>query len=238
MAFDAEALDGAPIPELVDYLENEDPRLRADAACALGDRVRTRELDGLDAEVRRRLALMLDDKEPFVRFEAAIALAEVHDTRATKLLLGAMEKRSLRLDAIRALGTMRDPVAVEPLLRFMQRWLLPWADRLQAAAALCALENETGAEYLVDKLTSRKHAERAAAVHFLGESKHPRALEYLEKILADHNDRMRDVAARALGLLGDPAARQALEAARQAADEELRTDIDEALAQLARSADS
>jgi HEAT repeat protein len=235
MSIDPADLDAAPIPTLVEYLEHEDPRLRADAACALGDRVRTREIDGLDGDVCRRLALMLEDEEPFVRFEVAIALAEVQDKRATPVLLGAMHRRSLRLDAIRALGTMRDRVAVEPLRRFMERWLLPWADRLQAAGALCALGDATGADYLVEKLTSRKDAERAAAVHFLGESKHPKALAYLESILADHEDRMRDVAARALGLLGDPAAREALEKARTAADNELRADIDEALALLDRS---
>jgi HEAT repeat protein len=234
VAIDAASLDAAPIPQLLEYMEHRDPRLRADAACALGDRVRTREIDGLDGDVCGRLALLLEDNEPFVRFEAAIALAEVQDNRATPVLLGAMHRRSLRLDAIRSLGTMGDSNAVQPLLRFMQRWLLPWADRLQAAAALCALGNATGAEYLAGKLNSRKHAERAAAIHFVGESRHPEAVEHLESVLADRNDTMRDVAARALGVLGDRAAQNALTAARETADDELRVDIDEALARLAK----
>jgi len=41
-----------------------------------------------------------------------------------------------------------------------------------------------------------------------------------------------DVAARALGFLGDPASAPVLEAARTNADEALRSDIDQALARL------
>jgi len=206
--------------------------VRSDAACALGDRLRTRELDELSPTARVKLINLLDDREVMVRFEAAVALAEAHDYRATPLLLGAMRSKAVRLDAIRALGTMGDPSAIEPLKTFMRRWLLPWADRLQAAAALCALGENGGADYLASKLASHKRAERAASIHFIGESRHPEARLRLEKLLADTTDPMRDVAVRALGLLADPTSRSALEAARDSADEELRTDIDEALARL------
>ncbi len=225
-------LDTAPLATLVAHLDDNNPLERADAACALGDRLRTRELRALDAEVQARLVALLRDLDPAVRLEAAIALAEVHDARATDVLLAAIRVRALRLDAIRALGTLGNRSAAPPLLELMQRWLLPWADRLQAAAALCALGDAEGATFLAHKLLSRRRAERAAAIHFMGESRHPRARAILEVILADAKDGMRDVAARALGLLGDAAAAPALRAARAQADKELCADIDEALARL------
>jgi len=232
--YDPLDLDGAPMPELAELLASKDPTERADAACAIGDRLRTRELAALDAPLRERLAALLSDAVPGVRLEAAITLAEAHDPRATEVLVVALGSRALRLDATRALGAGGDTRGVPPLRALMGRWLLPWADRLQAAAALCALGDPSGAAYLRSRLSSRRQHERAAAVHFLGEARHPDARPLLEAILADLTHPLRDVAARALGLLGDPGARPALEAARAHADDELRVDIDGALAALAR----
>lgn len=224
--------EGASLPVLLDLLASDVPALRADAACAIGDRLRTRELDALAPDAQERMARLLGDNEAQVRFEAAIAVALTHDPRATNELIAALRTRALRLDAIRALGTTGDARAIEPLTRIMQRRLVPWADRLQAAAALCALGDAAGAEYLHAMLSSRRHAERAAAVHFVGESRHPQARSILEALLADRANSMRDVAARALGLLGDPEAGVALAAARPDADAELQSDIDHALATL------
>lgn len=225
--------DGASTPALRELLDDADPAERADAACALGDRLRTRELGDLGRDVQDKLAGLLTDVVPMVRFEAAIALAEAKDARATATLLAAVDDRALRLDALRALGALGDAAAVLPLLRVMRRRFMPWADRLQAAAALCALGDAAGAAYLVERLTSRRRAEAAAALHFIGESHHPRARELLEGALGNPAHVLRDVAARTLGALGDPAARAALEAARSTADAELRVDIDAALAMLA-----
>jgi HEAT repeat protein len=233
-SYDPLALDGAPLPQLLDLLDGRNPAERADAACAIGDRLRTREMTALAPDAQERLARLLGDEESAVRFEAAIALALVQDARATEELLGCLRSRRLRLDAIRALGTGGAQRAIEPLTRLMQRRLLPWADRLQAAAALCALGDPAGAEHLKTRLLSRRHAERAAAVHFIGESRHPEARTLLEGLLADKNHPLRDVAARALGLLGDPAAGPALTKARADADTELQADIDQALADIRR----
>jgi HEAT repeat protein len=228
-------LDGAPIPVLRDLLVHADPRQRGDSACALGDRLRTREIPGLDREIQEAVATLLSDEVFMVRLEAAIALAEAHDRRATDTLIEAMGYRFCRLDAIRALGTLGDPKAIQPLQHIMGRWLSPWADQLQAAAALCALGDPRGAEYLEKKLAARRRAERAAAIHFIGESKHPDALHILGRILAETTDQHRDVAVRALGHLRDPRGAALLDAARQGADAELNTDIDEALAMIERA---
>ncbi len=224
--------DGASLPELADLMRSEHAQARADAATAIGDRLRTRELDSMPQELHELVVAMLNDPVPIVRFEAAMTLAEAHDERGTDLLVGATAHRHFRLDAVRALGTMGDKRAAPTLASMMDKLLMPWADRLQAAAALCALGDVRGADYLAKKLGSRRKAERAAAIHFIAESRHPRARALLTPIIDDARDAMRDVAARALGTLGDPAAAAALKAAREGADEALRSDIDQALAQL------
>jgi HEAT repeat protein len=232
--YDPLELDGAPLPVLVELMSSPEAGERSDAACAVGDRLRSRELLELEGPVREHLAGLLRDPVGTVRFEAAMALAEAQDPRATEVLIAALSSRTLRLDATRALGASGDRRAVEPLTRIMKRWLMPWADRLQAGAALCLLGDPAGAAYLKSRLASSRHAERAAALHFLGEARHPEARGILESILADITHPLRDVAARALGLLGDPGAKRALEAARHHGDQELLADIDNALAALAR----
>ena len=89
----------------------------------------------------------------------------------------------------------------------------------------------------MEKLQSRRSPERAATIHFLGESRHPQALGILSRLLADSRDPHRDVAARALGLLGDPGAVGSLTAARSDADSELKSDIDAALQKLRMTKD-
>ncbi len=224
--------DGASLPELAALMRSEHAQARADAATAIGDRLRTREIDVMPADIHELVVELLVDPVPIVRFEAAMTLAEAHDQRGTDLLIEASAHRHFRLDAVRALGAMGDQRAAPPLATMMGKLLMPWADRLQAAAALCALGDTRGADYLAKKLVSRRKAERAAAIHFIAESRHPKARALLTPIVDDVADSMRDVAARALGILGDPAAAPALEAARQGADEALRSDIDQALQQL------
>ncbi len=228
-------LEEAPLPALFALLADARAPMRADAACAIGDRLRGREGTTLSLEQRDLLAVLLDDQDFAPRFEAAIALALAKDSRGTRLLVLALAKRALRLDAIYALGQSGDQNAVAPLLLLLSRWLMPWADKLQAAAALCALGDSEGARYLVEALSSRRFAERAAAAHFLGDAGHPEARVRLEAILAQAGHELADVAARALGLLGDLAARPALQRALEVASGELREDITAALAALDRA---
>ncbi len=224
--------DTASLDELLGCLTHEQFLVRADAACALGDRLRTRELVTLDEPLRMRLRRLLDDREVLPRVEAAITLAELQDPEATPILLAAARSRTFRLDAVRALGRGGDSRAIPFLLKLLNGFMKPWADRMQAAGSLCALGNADGRAYLQEKLRSRKSAERAAAIHFLAESRHPEALSLLSTILANALDPHRDVAARALGLLGNPAGKDALLAARAAADADLLSDIEASLAAL------
>src|SRR5512141_2037862 len=111
------------LEELQGLLEHESPYVRADAACVLGDRLRTHELEALPTALQARLVHMLDDRELLPRVEAAIALAEAREPVATPVLLAATRSRTFRLDATRALGASGDTRAVPELTKLMNRWL-------------------------------------------------------------------------------------------------------------------
>ena len=66
--------DGASVPELHELMRHADPLIQSDAACALGDRLRTRELDTLDGPVVETLHTLLESQSFIVQFEAAITL--------------------------------------------------------------------------------------------------------------------------------------------------------------------
>lgn len=221
--------DRASIPTLLGILADDEisPGQRSDAACALGDRLRCKEIPGFDADVMTALESCLTDPVFSVQFEAAIALAEAQNPLATPVLQQACSYRSLRLDAIRALGAGGDQLAVPALIKLMQRMLLPWADNLQAAGALCALGNIDGQRFLQHKMNSRRRAEQAAAIHFIGESRHPEAFDILRQLY--DRPAVRDVAARALGFVDSPPCVPFLRQAFAEATGELREDLAESL---------
>lgn len=221
----------ADLDQLSAWLTADDASLRADAACAIGDQLRTTNSHSLPDPTRETLRALLDDRADFVRLEAAITLAEARDPACLGVLLAAMERRAQRLDAVRALGRAGNAAAVPPLRKLMLRWLLPWADRMQAAAALCALGDQSGAEYLEARLSSRRFEEAAAAVHFLGECRHPEARTLLSA-LAGTRGPLQEAAVRAIGTLGDATLIPLLESLRAQANAELGEDIDSALDEL------
>ncbi|MCK5689788.1 HEAT repeat domain-containing protein [Myxococcota bacterium] len=224
--------ESASLDELREYFKAEHQVVRADAACAIGDRLRTKELTALEPPLQEELAALLKDDDFLVRLEAAIALAEVHDSRATEILLNAMRLKRFRLDAIRALGVSTDKKAIEPLRAFMRKFFLPWADKLQAAAALCTLGDPDGANYLEARINTRRFLERAASVYFIGDAHHPRAKELLLGIAQDPQHDARDAAIRGLGALGDKSIANKLDSLRNEVPKEFHQDIDVALALL------
>jgi hypothetical protein len=113
----------------------------------------------------------------------------------------------------------------------LRKWWLPWADTLQAAAALCALGDAQGAAYLEKRIQARRFAEAAAALHFIGESKHPRALDLLGNALRGHHTKLAGTAARTLALphLRDPETEAMLRDELKKRSGELAEEIHEAL---------
>lgn len=203
-------LVGRPLAELTSYLEAADYRLRADAACVIGDMVRDMQEKTLPEDTVRLLEALLQDIEPKVRLEAAITLSLIKNMAAAPVLRELTERRKYRLDAIHALGHLGDRDSIPLFHEMLVRMLISWGDKLQAAAALCLLGDAAGQDYLAARLTSRRYLEQAAACHFIGESRHPRAFELLSPLAGDEKCRIRDTAIRSLGLLDDPRAEDLL----------------------------
>ncbi len=99
-------------PAIAKFLTHVNPRVRADAANALA---RLRLKDG-----NEQLRKLLNDPDPIVRANAARVLGVTEDKPSFDALLGrATEDKDsrVRISAIRALASLKDPRAAEPLLK-------------------------------------------------------------------------------------------------------------------------
>jgi cyclophilin family peptidyl-prolyl cis-trans isomerase/HEAT repeat protein len=99
---------------LTQLLDNNDSRIRADAANALA---RIRAKDGNNKLVN----LLTNDPDPVVRSNAARVLGATEEKSAfEKLLASATQDKDprVRVSAIRALATLKDPRAAEVLLKY------------------------------------------------------------------------------------------------------------------------
>jgi hypothetical protein len=100
--------EGRPEPQLVAALQDKRAICRAAAAHVLGR--------GPDAEVRRRVAALLNDADARVRFEAAAALARFGNKKAVAVLIALLEKEPFTLACqaeylLRLLAEGRGPAA-------------------------------------------------------------------------------------------------------------------------------
>ena len=99
-------------PTIARFLDNPNPRVRADAANALA-RLRLR--DGVE-----QLRKLTSDIDPIVRANALRVLGIAEDKQSYQTLLAhATDDRDsrVRVNAIRALASLKDPRAAEPLLK-------------------------------------------------------------------------------------------------------------------------
>ncbi len=137
---------------------------------------------------------------------AARMLGEIGHVRAVDSLIRVMrdtreEDRDVRMAASRALGRIRDPRALEPLVEALglpESWLPP------RIAEILLEFGEAACEPLLRKLAERGEVNtRAWAAEVLGQLKHPRAVPALLACLADLHDQVRSRAAGALGKIGD-----------------------------------
>jgi HEAT repeat protein len=200
--------------ELTEALRSSDEETRVRAACAVGDQLRFGEIVALEAMLRDELVKAAKDGGngfTDLRFEAAIALCEARDAEG-EALLGALDIKERRFDAVKALSRLRTEPVKKALAFMAERRLIPWVDRLVASAACAVLGDKQGARYFEKTLVSRWfQSRRAMALHLLGELRHPEAFAILMG-LADSHEPARAVAIRALGHLGDKRAIGPLEA--------------------------
>lgn len=137
---------------------------------------------------------------------AARFLGEIGSAKAVAPLVRVMrntreEDRDVRMAASRALGRIRDPRALEPLMDALaapESWL-------PARVAEVVLQfGDTAFEPLVQLLQRHDDSSaRAWACQILGDLGNPRAVPVLIGCLGDINDQVRARAASALGRLGD-----------------------------------
>ena len=130
-------------PTIVKFLDNANPRVRADAANALA---RLRLKEGVE-QLRKLLA---SDLDPIVRANAARVLGIAEDKQSYEALLShATEDKDarVRVNAIRALASLKDTRAAQPLLArgqlLSQRSLADRHEILETATTLGRLLAQT-----------------------------------------------------------------------------------------------
>lgn len=254
-----ESNDRDVVPTLKNALTSEDPDVRFQAVLALA-RVAgvdayeelSAAADDVDAEVRANVAAaladlrcddgvevflrLLDDVDASVRLEAALALAARGDRRAVPHLIMALQDAEAAPQAVRALGVLKDPSAAEPLRQLCTRWTARAPLRAAAAAALAALDDPFGRKELDRWLQVRKREPRAMAIYSSGELALSSAVDRLVTMLGDSSITDRDSIARALGQIGDPMARSALESATKDPDPDVVNEATLALEALNKRA--
>jgi len=136
---------GAPAVEpLISALRNRNPKVRANAAWALGELEERSAVDGLrratkdskkevrsaavaalarigDASAVAPLAKQLRDRDPTVALDAAHSLGKLGGPAAVEILIKALSNShgGVRLVAAQSLGSIGDPAAVLPLVQFL-----------------------------------------------------------------------------------------------------------------------
>jgi len=194
-------------------------------------------------DASRVAAAGLGDLAPIVRVTAAHAILSLPPAEATALLIPLLQDKLefVRREAAYALGRTRSRTAVSPLANLLT------SDkdvgvRGAAAVALGEIGDESAVPSLTQVLTGlvgkKKKAKTAenefvmrAAARSLGQIRSRSGVEVLIATLANdtnENDVRRE-AATALGLIGDPSARPALQAAVASSDPYLSEAAKEAL---------
>jgi HEAT repeat protein len=212
-AYLAEALgilrDPRAIGPLVEALGSEHADVRKAAWPALVE-------IGGQAVVPLTEALLTLPERPF----AARALGELGDPRTIEPLILVLRNRNrsvyTRLWAADALGKLRATAAFDILLFTLLNERESVLVRRQAAIALCYLDDPRAVEPVVSIVDQPGTQWTAELVNALGHLGHERAVSTLVAVLLGGSIPLRERAAKALGQIGSPRARLALESVREA----------------------
>ena len=254
--------DAYALPSLMHAARDGDPKIRGDAVWALG-MIKTVEalpillqsLDDRDGTVRRQAAHALNgledpqatdallralhDPDPMVVAAAVAALASSSVQRAAPELLRLMGGESNRV--ARAAEAALDRVQYDLRVPTPTDQLAPPDTDTEtkvaaAAAALGIIGNGGALMHLVTALDSRAVPVRVAAARALGRLGDRRAVPHLVGVLEDDSSaEVLQVAAQALGELGDPSVASALEAAKTSPSGAVRRAAQLALVRMGRS---
>lgn len=260
---DAEAA-GAVAPRLADLLGDDEPMVRIAAlqgvrllrkpenlaACESGvialladavPQVRTAAIwaairvpgDAARAQVRAAL----QSEEETMRFSAACALSDVHDSAALPELTAALRDDHRRQEAISALMSLGDAGALPEVAKLFEDESLGEFDRTLVAAALARFGDPRGGAHLVSRLEADAD-DRPIAAEWAGRLGVQEAIPALTEVAEADGDPAQGAAIRALGRLKAEGAEQRLVdlASDDRAPDDLRMDAAEGLAELATPA--
>jgi HEAT repeat protein len=227
--------DGSVGPALQELLSDEDADVRETAIVALKDTAKSEAVDPLvavlksDDEVRWRAAQVLGtigdvravdplvaalaDSDDGVSSWAAVSLGEIGEAGAVEALVHALEDENanVRGPAAAALGRIGDSRAIEPLIDAIEEGLV----KGKACAALARLKATQAAPAIIPLLEDENERVRSDAADALGELGDLRAVEPLICALQnegwEHDWSTNRRVVQALGKLGDPRAREALD---------------------------
>ncbi len=129
---------------------------------------------------------------------------ETTDEVETQIRALGDEDSSIRAQACDALGELKDPRAVDPLILALQD--RKFIVRSNAAYALGEIDDIRAVEPLIQALSDEENEVRGAAAEALGKIKDERAVEPLIQDLKDDDSSIRVNACDALGELKDPRA--------------------------------
>jgi HEAT repeat protein len=163
-------------------------------------------------------------KDEYVRKAAVYALGEIKDPRAVEPLIAALKDKDVRKAAAEAL----DHLGWKPAQDESAGWYWMAKHDWDKCVALGALAVEPLSAALKDK----EWKVRAAAARALGKIQDPRAVEPLIAALKDTDKDVREAAVYALGEIKDPRAVEPLIAALKDAEWRVRTAADEALVKI------
>ena len=152
------------------------------------------------ANVDHLITLLLTHSDWSIRGEAARQLGAGGDRRAVEPLLTALRdpKYQVQMQVIGALGQIRDPRILEPLLE-----LFPQTAHTHAVGRVLGwLGDDRAVEPMLDALSADTPLMRSSAADALGHLGDKRAIDPLIEALKDENKYVRQAAAIALGNLG------------------------------------
>lgn len=241
-----------PVAEQIAALKDEDWAIREEAATLLGGLKDPRAVRPLVSILRDRdrsvreaaigaltsigepsveaVGACLFDPELSVQEAASAVLASIADDRVLDPLVRALTSGDwiVRMHAAKALGRIKDPASVQPLIPLLQDKVK--AVREETSSALAAI-GEAAIPALLEALTHEEWLVRLHAVESLGKTKSQKAVEpLLSALFNDADSAIREDAVRALGEIGDSQAVEFLFAAMK--EPGLRTLAVEALGRI------
>ncbi len=213
------------VAEQIAALKDEDWAIREEAATALGTLRDPRAVVPLvsvlrdsDRAVREAaiaaltaigepsvpaLGLCLSDPQLGVQEAASAVLAAIADERVVAPLIASLKNRDwiVRMHAAKALGRIKAPGSIEPLIPLLQDKVK--AVREETTGALAAI-GDAAIPPLLAALTHSEWLVRLHAVEALGKMRSAVAVEPLLSVLFNDQDTsIREDAVRALGHIGD-----------------------------------